>query len=55
MGAEVLNSDLVKKMKINRQTSNLLEHDISIEELDAAAAECKTKSLPVRMASATAL
>ena len=44
MGAELLNSDLVKKMKINRQTSNLLERDISIEELDAAAAECKTKS-----------
>ena len=44
LGAELLKSDLVKKMKINRQTINLLERDISIEELDAAAAECKTKS-----------
>ena len=44
LGAKLLNSDLVKKMKINRQTHNLLERDISIEELDAAAAKCKTKS-----------
>ena len=44
LGQEILNSELVRSMKINEPTRNLLERNFSLDELDKAVAESKTQT-----------